>query len=253
MRYVIYLRVSTDQQADSGQGLEIQEQACRAWLRAGRHRLAGVYTDAGLSGSLDIGDRPGLTAATAMLADDRADGMLVYRLDRLARELLLQETLLAEMHRRGKELHSCSPTEDANLVDDPDDPQRAFVRRMLGSVAQFERDLIRLRLRAGRARKALSGGYAGGAPSYGWAAVRGELVKVPGEQSAIRGMARMRDRGASYREIVAWLEGQGIRSRASHGKWRPDTVRGILLREKARKAPAENGVYHAPELAEVTG
>jgi hypothetical protein len=34
VRYVVYLRVSTDQQADAGQGLEIQEAACRQWLRA---------------------------------------------------------------------------------------------------------------------------------------------------------------------------------------------------------------------------
>jgi DNA invertase Pin-like site-specific DNA recombinase len=186
VRYVIYLRVSTDQQADAGQGLDIQEQACRAWLRAQRHRLAGVYTDAGRSGTSDIADRPGLAAAAALLVDDRADGLLVYRLDRLARDVVLQEQLLAELHRQGKELRSCSPAEDANLVHDPDDPTRALVRRILGSIAAYERDVIRLRLKAGRARKLLHGGYAGGAPPYGYAAVRGELVKIPGEQLGIR-------------------------------------------------------------------
>jgi DNA invertase Pin-like site-specific DNA recombinase len=54
---------------------------------------------------------------------------------------------------------------------------------MLGSIAQYEREVIRLRLMAGRARKKLEGGYAGGGPPYGWAAVRGELVKVPASSS----------------------------------------------------------------------
>jgi hypothetical protein len=40
----------------------------------------------------------------------------------------------------GKELRSCSPTEDANLVHDPDDPTRALVRRILGSIATYERE-----------------------------------------------------------------------------------------------------------------
>jgi hypothetical protein len=98
MRFVVYLRVSTDQQADTGQGLEIQEQACRSWLRSHRHRLAGVFTDAGRSGALDVGDRPGLTAAAGMLADDRADGILVYRLDRLG---VSYRSIAVELSRRG--------------------------------------------------------------------------------------------------------------------------------------------------------
>ena len=94
----------------------------------------------------------------ALVAADRADGILVHRLDRLARDVVLQEQLLAELHRRGKELHSVSASEDENLAHDPEDPTRALVRRILGSVATYERDVIRLRLRAGRARKELAAG-----------------------------------------------------------------------------------------------
>jgi len=252
VRYVVYLRVSTDQQADSGHGLDVQEQACRSWLRAHRHRLIRVYTDAGRSGSVDIGDRPGLAGALGELVDDRADALLVFRLDRLARDLVLQEQLLAQLHRLGKELRSCSATEDANLLHDPDDPARALTRQILGSIAQYERAMIRLRLKAGKARKALEGGYVGGAPPFGWAAVRGELVKVPGEQLGIRAMLKMRAAGLSYRQIAARLEGMGVPSRAPSKKWRPDTIREILLREEARKRPARNGALPSPELVGVT-
>src|SRR5437868_2256221 len=169
-RFVVYLRVSTDQQADTGQGLDIQEEACRRWLQQGRHRLVEVCTDAGRSGGADVGHRPGLARALALVGADRADGVLVHRLDRLARDLVLQEQLLAEMHRRGKELASVDRTEHASLTYAPDDPTRALVRLMLGSIAQYEREVIRLRLMAGRARKQLGGGYAGGAPAYGYAA-----------------------------------------------------------------------------------
>jgi DNA invertase Pin-like site-specific DNA recombinase len=252
MRYVIYLRVSTDQQADAGQGLEIQEAACRKWLRETRNRLVEVCTDAGRSGAADVGSRPGLARALALVGGDRADGLLVYRMDRLARDLVLQEQLLAELHRTGKELSSCDPTEDANLQNLPDDPTRALVRRILGSVAAYERDVIRLRLRAGRQRKLMLGGYAGGAPPFGWAAVRGELVKVPAEQSTIRLIRRLRADGKSYRDIGAELERRELPSRTGHGRWRAGTVRDIYLRTELRRSPADNGALPSPDLVEVT-
>jgi DNA invertase Pin-like site-specific DNA recombinase len=247
-RYVMYLRVSTDQQADSGQGLDIQEQACRTWLRDRRHRLVEVCTDAGRSGSLDVGHRPGLAQALALVGADRADGVLVYRLDRLARDLVLQEQLLAELHRRGKELASVDLTEHASLAHSPDDPTRALVRRMLGSIAQYEREVIRLRLMAGRARKKLDGGYTGGVPPYGFAAVRGDLVKVSAEQDAIKMMLRLRAQGRSYRQIAAALQARGIPAKTSTGEWRPGTILAIISRELARK----NGATPSAELVGVS-
>jgi DNA invertase Pin-like site-specific DNA recombinase len=252
MRYVVYLRVSTDSQVEDGYGLEVQEQGCRDWLRRGRHRLVEVCTDGGRSGGLDVGARPGLARALALVGADKADGILVHRLHRLARDLILQEQLLAELHRRGKELHSCYPAEDENLAHTPEDPTRALVRRILGSIHQYQREDIRLRLMAGRARKKLAGGYVGGEPPFGWAAVRGELVKVPGEQLAIRSMKRMRAQEMSYRQIAARLEEMDVRSRAPHGKWRPGTIMDILKREESRRAPAKNTVLPSPDLAEVS-
>lgn len=248
-RYVVYLRVSTDQQADTGQGLSIQEEACRAWLRRERHRLVEVCSDAGRSGGLDVGHRPGLARALALVGTDRADGVLVHRLDRLARDLVLQEQLLAELHRRGKQLASVDLTEHASLEHSPDDPTRALVRRMLGSIAQYEREVIRLRLMAGRTRKQLEGGYAGGAPGFGYAAVRGQLVKIPAEQTTIRLILKLRRAGQAYRPIADELERRGIRSRKSDGRWRPDTIRAICLRHGKQ---TDNGALPYPELVEVS-
>jgi len=251
MRYAVYLRVSTDGQAEGGQGLEIQEAACRAWLRSGRHRLVEVCTDAGRSGAADVGHRPGLAHALALVDADLADGVLVYRLDRLARDMILQEQVLAELHRRGKELHSCSPAEDEHLVNAPDDPTRALVRQILGAVAGYERQVVRMRLMAGRERKRLSGGFAGGGVPYGWASERGELVPVPAEQEALRMMRSLHRAGRSYRAIAAALEARQITSRAPSGKWSPNTIWGIIKREDAKKRPAAIVSTGAREVAEV--
>lgn len=252
MRFVAYLRVSTDQQADSGQGLDIQEDACRAWARKHRHRLVDVVRDLGVSGTTDVAARPGLSRVMALLAAEKADGIVVFRLDRLARDLVLQETFLDDLHRRGRELHSCSPTEDAHLENAEDDPSRALVRQILGSVAQYERAMTRLRLRAGRDRKRAAGGYAAGPPPYGFAAVKGDLVPVPAEQSAIRLMRKLHGDGQSYRQIGEELTRRGIRSRAAHGKWRPGTIWDILRREDMRRGIVRARADRSPDLAEVS-
>lgn len=76
-----------------------------------------------------------------------ADGLVVFRLDRLARDLVLQEQILGDIWRMGAHGFSTSPSEADFLKDDPDDPSRQLIRQVLGAVAQYERALIALRLR----------------------------------------------------------------------------------------------------------
>jgi DNA invertase Pin-like site-specific DNA recombinase len=247
MRYVVYLRVSTDQQADTGHGLQVQETACRAWLRAQGHRLVGVHQDTDRSGGDDLTQRPGLAGAVGELVAGRADGMVVYRLDRLARDLVLQEQLLAECHRIGRELHSCSPTEDANLAHTPDDPTRQLVRRILGSIAEYERAVIRLRLTAGRESKRAAGGWIGGRIPFGYAHAGGELVPLESEQKALQAMRRWHRQGWSLRQIGTALEEAGHLPRGSE-RWHPSTVHKILNREPIRLPTARNGRKNGAEL-----
>jgi hypothetical protein len=70
------------------------------------------------------------------------------------------------------------------LRDDPHDPTRKLIRQVLGAVSEFERSLIKLRLQRGRALKAERGGFAFGAPPFGFGAEGGELVPVDREQEA---------------------------------------------------------------------
>src|SRR5690349_19214592 len=83
---IAYLRVSSDQQAESGLGLEAQEIAVRA--AAGRIglELEKVCVDAGVSGGLAIEDRPVLLDAVVSLR--RGDVLLVAKRDRLGRDVI---------------------------------------------------------------------------------------------------------------------------------------------------------------------
>lgn len=251
VRLVAYVRVSSNAQVQLGQGREIQEEDCRRWARQRKHRIVEVCVDSARSGGDDVAHRPGLERALALLGAGRADGIVVQVLDRLARDMILQEQLLAELQRVGKELHSTSAVEDYNLEHTPDDPARALVRRMFGAIAQYERDKIRLRLRAGRARKALEGGYVGGAPPFGFAAVRGDLVPIPDEQKALKLMRRLRGEGKSYRAICDELHRRGIPSRAPSGTWLPGTLHGILTRVESRNQQTR-AIAPTSEIVEVS-
>jgi DNA invertase Pin-like site-specific DNA recombinase len=160
MRVAAYLRVSTDTQAEHGLGLDVQRQAIRAWARQHGHKIASWHSDEGISGSNGLDTRDALPDAVAEVRDGRAAGIVVYRLDRLARDLILQETLLAEIAGLGGRVYSTFAGEQEVIEDDPDDPSRRLIRQVLGAVSEYERSLIRLRLRNGRRRKAERGGYA---------------------------------------------------------------------------------------------
>src|ERR1700682_2316022 len=134
MRIVGYLRVSTERQAEEGLGLEVQEQAVVAWAAAEGHELIGFTRDEGISGAKELDSRPAVAEALGMLRDDQAEGIVVYRLDRLARDLIIQEQLLADVRRLGAITFSPSAGEAGYLTDAPDDPSRRFIRQVLGAV-----------------------------------------------------------------------------------------------------------------------
>ena len=108
MKIVGYMRVSTATQAEDGLGLDVQKAAVRAWCKSNGHRLIKILSDEGISGTKELEDRPGLADALDMIRSRKADGIVVPRLDRLARDLIVQETILAEIRRIGGEAFSTS-------------------------------------------------------------------------------------------------------------------------------------------------
>jgi DNA invertase Pin-like site-specific DNA recombinase len=235
MNIVAYLRVSTDRQAELGLGLDIQRAAIRIWSRANGHRIVSWAADEGASGGDGLDAREGLAEALCALRQHRANGIVVYRIDRLARDLVVQEQLLAEIWRVGGRAYSTSAAEDRYL--DPegaaDDPSRTLIRQVLGAVAQYERALIRLRLRSGKARKQANGGYVGGQVPLGWRAEEGALVADRDEQQALHRIVKLRDEGLSLRAICTVLAREEVPTKRG-GCWHPYTVKLVLDRADTR-------------------
>jgi DNA invertase Pin-like site-specific DNA recombinase len=239
MRLIGYVRVSTQRQGDEDrQGLPTQERAIRRWARAQGHRLIAVVPDVGVSGRTNGPDRVGLAEAINLICAGKAEGLVVHRLDRLARQLTVQEAILAHVWQCAGAVFTVDAGEV--LRDDPEDPMRTFVRQVMGAAAELERAMIAARLRGGRRTKAERGGFAYGAPPYGYKSVKGSLVKELPEQRALERMRALRSEGQSLRAIALTLTREGHSPRRGE-VWHPTVLATLLRRDysqaKARTRP----------------
>jgi DNA invertase Pin-like site-specific DNA recombinase len=220
-----YTRVSTEEQV-SGGGLQVQERAVRGFCKSKDMRLLDIVTDAGISGSSSLEKRFGLAAALVRLEAGEADCLVVYRLDRLARDFVLQEMLVSRLRDAGTPVLSVT---EPDVDTDTDDPTKILIRQILGSLGQYERALIRARMEAGKVIKAARGGYVGGQPRYGSKAVNEELAPDDEEARVVEVVKSLRSQGRSYREICNALESRGFKPRRAT-RWHPMVVRSIAQR-----------------------
>jgi len=235
-KLVAYLRVSTIEQAAHGFGLDAQRAAIQSAAKALDARVVAWCTDEGLSGALGVEKRPGLADALRMIDDAKADGLIVRDLDRLAREITVQEAVIGHvwLHDEAAVFTSNPPQEVPR--DDPDDPMRTAMRKMAGVVGELERMLVAKRLRDGRRAKAAAGGHATGSVPFGWQAEKrsatnpnGALVPVPSEQAALERMKALAAQGKSTRQIAATLTAEGHKAKRG-GPWSHGAVARILAR-----------------------
>lgn len=236
MRLVGYVRVSSKNRKDQEESRPEQAQAIRSWCRANGHRLVSFYGDNAVSGANGLKDRDGLPDALNFIKAGKADGLVVRELDRLSRDLVVQETILAELWaiRPEVEVFSTRPEEQRNCsrTDDPEEWERKYMRRQLGLVAELVRDLTVARLRRGKRAKAERGGFTGGTTPFGWRSQDRELVPDPDEQVAIARIVAMHRQGLSLRAMAAALEAEGHRPRRGQ-HWHPNVLSRIVDRLEA--------------------
>jgi DNA invertase Pin-like site-specific DNA recombinase len=136
MRVAIYSRVSTHEQTTAGQLDEL-----RSYCERRKWEIVAEYTDEGVSGSKE--SRPGLNHLLADAKRRKFDAVLVYRYDRFARSLRQLVNALCEFDSLG--IHFVSLHEGV----DTSTPNGRLVFGIFASIAEFERELIRSRVRSG--------------------------------------------------------------------------------------------------------
>jgi len=208
--------VSTEEQADSGAGMEAQRAAILAEAERRGWEVVGVIEDAGWSAK-DL-RRPGVQAALEELRRGRADALVVAKLDRLSRSLLDFAAVMQTAQRQGWALVAL----DVNV--DTTTPAGEMVANVMATFAQFERRLIGQRTREALAAKRAAGVRLGRPP-------------VVAEEVVAR-VRRERAEGRSLRAIAEGLDADEVPTAHGGARWHASTVRAVLRGADAAAARA---------------
>ena len=174
----LYGRVST---TDKGQDPELQLKDLREYAHARGWEVFGEYVDIGESGSKD--KRPQLDRLMEDARKRRIDGILVWKLDRFGRSLKSLVTTLEELRALG--IQFVSYTENLDFST----PAGRAMANLIGVFAEFERDLIRERVKAGIQNAKSKGVRVGRRPLID-KKLLGTVRDMKGKGMSIRGISK---------------------------------------------------------------
>jgi len=224
-KVAIYIRWSTEDQGE-GTTLEVQRDGCTHYVRSQGWVVSQelTFVDDGYSGgSLD---RPALTRLRHMVKAGQVDCVVVFKLDRLSRNVVDTVNLvLREWENR------CYLKSARESIDTYDHAGKMFFYTLV-SFAEWERSTIRDRTFSGRLRRAQEGRNPGRKLPYGYTTgeKRGEVRLVPGEAALVQRIFREYIAGASVRAIAFKLNGEGIPG-PRRGGWAGPTIARMLANE----------------------
>lgn len=206
MQVIAYVRVSTEEQSDSGAGLEAQREAINAECKRRDWKIIETIEDAGCS-ARNL-KRPGIQEALARLEAGEAEGLVVAKLDRLSRSMLDFTSVMAEAQRQGWALVALDAPVDTTT------PAGEAMANVLATFAQFERRLIGQRTKEALAVKKAQGVKLGRPRSL----AESVKTRILAERSA----------GATLTAIADGLNGDDVATAQGGLKWWPSTVRNVL-------------------------
>lgn len=214
MRVLGYVRVSTEEQTNSGAGLEAQRRAIVAECERRGWQLVELIDDAGFSAK-DL-KRPGVQEALRVLEAGDASALVVAKLDRLSRSMLDFAGLMARAQQQGWALVALDCAVDTTT------PAGEAMAHLLATFAQFERRLISQRTKEALAVKKAQGVQLG-RPS-----------NVPEE--VMSRIVRERAAGRSYAAIADALTAEGVPTAQGGRRWHAATVRHVAMRATTARA-----------------
>jgi site-specific DNA recombinase len=224
-----YVRVSTEEQASRGHGLEAQERAIRAFAESQGFELIGIEKDSGVSGAKKPSERAGFRRVLQLAEERRYSVLLVWKFDRLARNLFYSVTTVNDLQEKyGVVLRSVTEPIDTS------NPMGQMIFTLLAGFAAEERRVIIRRTLAGKREKASRGGFSGGAAPLGYGRDReGGLMVLEAESAVVLRIFELRQTGLSLMSIACELNNEGVATKRG-GKWYPATIRYILDNPKYR-------------------
>lgn len=220
---VSYLRVSSPGQVD-GDGFDRQRAAIAAFARRAKLNVVEEFREEGVSGTTELDNRPALVAMLARCAANGVRTVVVEYADRLARDLLVSELILAEFRKHSVRVLD---SQGADLTDDAD-PSRVMVRQMLAVVAQYEKTMLVRRMRGALDRIAQrTGRRPEGRKPYGHRPTEAAVL----ERARTLLASHVAGVRPHYAQVARELNAEGLPTRTGV-PWSAAMVRRVLVRAK---------------------
>jgi DNA invertase Pin-like site-specific DNA recombinase len=227
-RAALYVRVSTDDQADNGGSLESQEAACRALCDRKDWNVGRVFVDRVSAGNID---RPALNDLRACVKAGEAAAVVVYALDRLSRSQRDTLALLDEFAEAGAGLVCTSQDFDTTT------PMGRAMLGMLAAFAELQRAEIRARTKRALAVK-IERGEAVGRTPFGLRRVGAGFEADPAEWPIVERILSESAAGHSTTAVADGLNADGVPTPTA-------------IRQQARGLVTGAGVWHAATVAKL--
>jgi DNA invertase Pin-like site-specific DNA recombinase len=213
-----YLRVSGESQVEGG-GFDRQRDKIQAYASANDIQIVRWFEEEGVSGT--IAARPSLQAMMVALMSNGVRLVLIEKLDRLARDLMVQEHIISDFRKHDFELISAH---EPDLCID--DPTRKLLRQIMGAITEYDKTMLVARMRAGKQRKRLvDKKWTEGRKPFGQ-----HPTKYKSEPKTLAHIKELRAKGLNYEQLARELNTSGSKTRGG-GEWFPATIRRILLEQ----------------------
>lgn len=232
-RAALYLRVSTEDQAREGYGLDVQRQRCEAMATVKGWHIAAVYADEGISGTKPANQRPALAQLLADIDAGQINAVIVLALDRLGRKTRIVLDLVEQFTSAGVKLVCCKEQIDTA------GPYGELMLTIFAAIAQLEHGLIAERTTAGRNARGAIDGERGGSLPYGYTRSDEGPQIDQATADTVRYILRNKRGGKSFHRIADELNRRGVAGPRG-GKWYARSVK-IVYDNRAAYAGGQRG------------
>lgn len=241
--HIIYTRVSTEEQAREGASLHAQRESCEMMCKFRNLSDVEVIEDAGLSAK-DL-KRPGIASIVTSIEAGEVKAVVIWRLDRLTRNLHDLLDLVELFNQRDVALISVTEQLDTST------PMGRLTLSMLGAMGQWERESIAERVKLGMRHRQSQGFWVGGVvpACCKLDGPEGQKRIVPDERYApiARGAWQRIVTGASLGQVATWLNEEMIpastKKDAKKNKWNRCNLHYWLTNENMIGLLVDNALF----------
>ncbi|MNH85410.1 DNA-invertase hin [compost metagenome] len=151
----IYVRVSTEEQAEEGFSIQAQLETLRQYAQSKNYRIYNEYKDEGISGK-SVDNRPGLMQMREDAKRGKFQQVIVWKINRISRKQLDLLMIADELKKHGVAFRSYTENFETET------PIGQFALQMMGAVAELERNQIVDNVKMGMKQRARQGKWNGG-------------------------------------------------------------------------------------------